>query len=78
MGGYAVLCCAVLCCAVLCCAVLSAVPVQVHDTPSDHVTRDYREGLAQLGDLQFRVIDTSGLEPAAAAHSLQVHTQCIR
>jgi hypothetical protein len=46
--------------------------LQVFDTPSDHVTRDYREGLAQLGDLRFRVVDTSGLEPAAAAHSLQV------
>lgn len=45
--------------------------MQVFDTPSDHVTRDYREGLAQLGDLRFRVIDTSGLEPAAAAHTLQ-------
>lgn len=41
------------------------------DTPSDHVTRDYREGLAQLGDLRFRVIDTSGLEPAATPGSLQ-------
>lgn len=48
--------------------------MQVFDTPAGHVTRDYREGLAQLGDLQFRVIDTSGLEPAAAAaaHTLQV------
>ena len=45
---------------------------QVFDTPNDHVTRDYREGLAQLGDLQFRVIDTSGLEPAAPPRSLQV------
>jgi len=45
---------------------------QVFDTPSDHVTRDYREGLAQLGDLRFRVIDTSGLEPAATPGSLQV------
>ena len=48
------------------------VQMQVFDTPAGHVTRDYREGLAQLGDLQFRVIDTSGLEPAAAAHTLQV------
>jgi hypothetical protein len=49
--------------------------LQVFDTPSDHVTRDYREGLAQLGDLRFRVVDTSGLEPAAAAHSLQVSSR---
>jgi hypothetical protein len=45
---------------------------QVFDTPEDHVTRDYREGLAQLGDLQFKVVDTSGLEPAAAPRTLQV------
>jgi hypothetical protein len=44
----------------------------VHDTPGSHVTRDYREGLGQLGDLRFRVVDTSGLEPAAPAASLQV------
>lgn len=44
----------------------------MYDTPQGHVTRDYREGLGQLGDLRFRVIDTSGLEPSAAAHTLQV------
>jgi hypothetical protein len=47
---------------------------QVCDTPGGHVTRDYREGLGQLGDLRFRVIDTSGLEPAAAPGSLQARS----
>jgi len=36
----------------------------VDDTPG--VTRDLREGEAALGDLQFRVIDTAGLEEADA------------
>ena len=34
----------------------------VDDTPG--VTRDWREGEAQLGDLHFRVLDTAGLEEA--------------
>ncbi len=37
----------------------------VDDTPG--VTRDRREGDAQLGDLEFRVIDTAGLEDAKAS-----------
>src|SRR5215813_6953123 len=36
----------------------------VDDRPG--VTRDRREGNARLGDLQFRVIDTAGLERATA------------
>jgi predicted GTPase len=43
----------------------------VHDTPSSHVTRDYKEGLARLSDLKFRMIDTSGLEPAMSPESVQ-------
>jgi predicted GTPase len=43
----------------------------VHNTPEGHVTRDYKEGEARLGDLVFRCIDTSGLEPFMAASSLQ-------
>lgn len=43
----------------------------VHDTPSSHVTRDYKEGLARFSDLQFRIIDTSGLEPAMSAETVQ-------
>src|SRR5690349_4234425 len=34
----------------------------VDDTPG--VTRDRREGEAQLADLRFRVVDTAGLEEA--------------
>ena len=45
--------------------------VQVHNTPEGHVTRDYKEGNARLGDLVFRCIDTSGLEPFMDASSLQ-------
>jgi GTPase len=37
----------------------------VDDTPG--VTRDRREGLAKIGDLEFTVIDTPGLEEAPAA-----------
>jgi GTP-binding protein len=37
----------------------------VDDRPG--VTRDRREGEANLGDLQFTAIDTAGLEDAAAA-----------
>lgn len=40
---------------------------QVYDTPNSHVTRDYQEARGQLGDLHFRVSDTSGLEPREAA-----------
>src|SRR5260370_2015855 len=40
----------------------------VDDRPG--VTRDRREGEAQLGDLSFTVIDTAGLEQAPAPNSL--------
>eukprot|EP00963_Diacronema_lutheri_P000104 scaffold5_cov331-Pavlova_lutheri.AAC.47 len=43
----------------------------VKDTPTDHVTRDFREGTASFYDLRFRVLDTAGLEPYAANGSLQ-------
>eukprot|EP00798_Chlamydomonas_sp_ICE-L_P014254 gene14254-20228_t len=32
----------------------------VYDTPDSHVTRDYKEGTGRLGDLVFKVMDTSG------------------
>ncbi|KAA6417474.1 MAG: GTPase Der-like, partial [Trebouxia sp. A1-2] len=43
----------------------------VHNTPEGHVTRDYKEGLARLSDLRFKVADTSGLEPSAAPGTIQ-------
>lgn len=45
---------------------------QVYDTPESHVTRDFKEGIGRLGDLRFRVVDTSGLEPDKPQRSIQV------
>ncbi|KAF5188564.1 Gtpase der, partial [Thalictrum thalictroides] len=42
----------------------------VYNTPDDHVTRDIREGIAKLGDLRFRVLDSAGLEMAASSGSI--------
>ncbi|GMH17651.1 hypothetical protein Nepgr_019492 [Nepenthes gracilis] len=42
----------------------------VYNTPDDHVTRDIREGIAKLGDLRFRVLDSAGLEAAASSGSI--------
>lgn len=42
----------------------------VYNTPDDHVTRDVREGIAKLGDLRFRVLDSAGLETAASSGSI--------
>ncbi|XVE95759.1 hypothetical protein REPUB_Repub02eG0127300 [Reevesia pubescens] len=42
----------------------------VYNTPDDHVTRDIREGLAKLGDLRFRVLDSAGLETEATSGSI--------
>ncbi|KAL9672060.1 hypothetical protein QQ045_028308 [Rhodiola kirilowii] len=42
----------------------------VYNTPEDHVTRDIREGVAKLGDLRFRVLDSAGLEMAASSGSI--------
>ncbi|KAK9287395.1 hypothetical protein L1049_015814 [Liquidambar formosana] len=42
----------------------------VYNTPDDHVTRDIREGVAKLGDLRFRVLDSAGLEMAASSGSI--------
>lgn len=40
------------------------------NTPSDHVTRDIREGIAKLSDLRFRVLDSAGLEAEASSGSV--------
>ncbi|ESW26096.1 hypothetical protein PHAVU_003G090600 [Phaseolus vulgaris] len=42
----------------------------VYNTPDDHVTRDIREGIAKLGDLRFRVLDSAGLEAEASSGSI--------
>ncbi|KAF3432466.1 hypothetical protein FNV43_RR27206 [Rhamnella rubrinervis] len=42
----------------------------VYNTPEDHVTRDVREGIAKLGDLRFRVLDSAGLEVTACSGSI--------
>jgi hypothetical protein len=57
------------------CLQIALAASQVFDTPGGHVTRDYREGLGQLADLAFRLLDTSGLEPAAHPATLQVRTK---
>ncbi|KAA3472076.1 GTPase Der-like isoform X1 [Gossypium australe] len=49
----------------------------VYNTPDDHVTRDIREGLAKLGDLRFRVLDSAGLETEAASGSILNRTAAM-
>lgn len=46
----------------------------VYNTPDDHVTRDFREGIAKLGDLRFKVLDSAGLETAATSGSILSRT----
>ncbi|KAF9690337.1 hypothetical protein SADUNF_Sadunf01G0185000 [Salix dunnii] len=46
----------------------------VYNTPADHVTRDIREGIAKLGDLRFKVLDSAGLETEAASGSILQRT----
>ncbi|KAG9140439.1 hypothetical protein Leryth_024018 [Lithospermum erythrorhizon] len=46
----------------------------VYNTPNDHVTRDVREGVAKLGDLRFRVLDSAGLEAEASSGSVLSRT----
>lgn len=42
----------------------------VYNTPNDHVTRDIRDGIAKLGDLRFKVLDSAGLEAEASSGSV--------
>lgn len=46
----------------------------VYNTPNDHVTRDIREGIAKLGDLRFKVLDSAGLEAEASSGSVLART----
>ncbi|KAG0608024.1 hypothetical protein M758_8G072000 [Ceratodon purpureus] len=49
----------------------------VYNTPDSHVTRDVREGVAKLGDMRFRVMDTAGLETDAGSESVLARTAGI-
>lgn len=51
-----------------------ALHFQVYDTPTTHTTRDFKEGVGKLGDLRFRVVDTSGLEPDRPHQTIQVNS----
>ncbi|KAL6964518.1 hypothetical protein U1Q18_035569 [Sarracenia purpurea var. burkii] len=46
----------------------------VYNTPTDHVTRDIREGIAKLSDIRFRVLDSAGLEAEASSGSVLKRT----
>ncbi|KAK8476386.1 hypothetical protein V6N13_103162 [Hibiscus sabdariffa] len=47
------------------------------NTPDDHATRDIREGLAKLGDLRFKVLDSAGLETEASSESILNRTAAM-
>ncbi|GER52736.1 GTPase Der [Striga asiatica] len=49
----------------------------VYNTPNDHVTRDIRDGVAKLGDLRFRVLDSAGLEAEASSGSVLGRTAAM-
>ena len=40
----------------------------VYDTPSSHVTRDYKEGIGKLGDLRFKVRERAASPPSSKPH----------
>ncbi|KAJ0736246.1 hypothetical protein HanPI659440_Chr11g0441351 [Helianthus annuus] len=42
----------------------------VYNIPNDHVTRDIREGIAKLGYLRFKVLDSAGFEAEASSGSV--------
>ena len=42
----------------------------MYNTPADHLTRDIHEGVAKLGNLRFRVLDSAGIEAAATSGSI--------
>ncbi|KAK8935146.1 putative tRNA modification GTPase mnmE [Platanthera zijinensis] len=46
----------------------------VYNTPDSHVTRDIREGVAKLGDLRFKVLDSAGLETEATSGTILSRT----
>lgn len=48
---------------------------QVYNTPQSHVTRDWQEETGRLGDLVFRVMDTSGMEPGLQRDGIQARAR---
>lgn len=56
------------------CSLIRRREALVYNTPTDHVTRDIREGVAKLGDLRFRVLDSAGLEAEASSSSVLSRT----
>lgn len=46
----------------------------MYNTPAGHVTRDIREGVAKLGDLRFKVLDSAGLETASSPADILMRT----
>ncbi|KAK4363934.1 hypothetical protein RND71_015292 [Anisodus tanguticus] len=42
----------------------------VYNTLTDHGTRDIREGVAKLGNLRFRILDSAGIEAEASSGSV--------
>ena len=52
------------------CSLIQRREALVYNTPDDHVTRDIHDGIAKLGDLRFRILDSAGLEAAATSGSI--------
>lgn len=59
------------------CSLIRRREALVYNTPNDHVTRDIRDGIAKLGDLRFRVLDSAGLEAEASSGSVLVRTAAM-
>lgn len=56
------------------CSLIRRREALVYNTPADHVTRDIRDGVAKLGDLRFKVLDSAGLEAEASSGSVLSRT----
>lgn len=59
------------------CSLIRRREALVYNTPNDHVTRDIRDGVAKLGDLRFRVLDSAGLEAEASSGSVLGRTAAM-
>lgn len=59
------------------CSLIRRREALVYNTPTDHVTRDIRDGIAKLGDLRFRVLDSAGLEAEASSGSVLGRTAAM-